>query len=209
MLAFPIFPPNIENISKATKAPPLQFTFTLRLKSDIFIVSRESSCSRTSFPWERHCLVRLCQVLSGSWRLPLRHSIQLHISQGANVMSNKSQWHLLGNQCCPNGRLLHTKVSSMRQYLFLGIIHTAIYRHRPDVQLWSLGKRGHQQELLEEILETIPAVAVLSPLVGDFWRWLCSKDSNWEKNCNKVIAIWNVFTLWIFPSVLASFLTHY
>lgn len=98
---------------KGYKGPRLQFTFTPRLKSDIFRVSGESSCSRTSFPWERHCLVWLCQVLWGYWRLPLRHSIEPHISRGANVMSNKSWWHVLGNQCCPNGGLLHTNASSM------------------------------------------------------------------------------------------------
>lgn len=166
---------------KSYKGAPLQFIFTLRLKCDIFIVSEESSCCRTSFPWERHCLVWLCQVLWGFWRLPPRHSIQLHTSQGANIMSNKSRWHLLGNQCHPNGGLLHTEASSMQQWLFLGIIHTATYGHRPNVQHWSLGKRGHQQAQLEKILENIPAVAVLSPLVGDFWRWLCPKGRNWGK----------------------------
>lgn len=104
---------------KSHKGPPLPVTSTISLKSDIFIVSGESSCSRTSLPWGRHCLSQLCQVLWGSWRLTLKHWIWLHISQGANVMSNKLRWHLLGNRHCPNGRLLHTKSFFMQQSMLI------------------------------------------------------------------------------------------
>lgn len=161
--------------------PCSPLTSTIGLKSNILTVSGESSCSRMSLPRGRHCLGQLCQVLWGSWRLTLRHWIRLHISRGANVMSNKPQWHLLGNRCCPNGGLLHTKALSMWQCLFLSIIHTATWGHSAGVRHQSLGKRGHQQPQLEESLLEFPAVAALSPLAADCRRCLQPKERNWGK----------------------------
>ena len=80
------------------------------------------------------------------------------------------------------------KAFSIQQCLFLGIIHTTTWGHRPGAQHQSLGKRGHQQSQLEESLEGFPAVAVLSPLAADCRRWLQPKERNWGKKVKKVIA---------------------